>query len=261
MPVARVDEALWDRLVEAFREDPGNVKGAARRVGVTPKTAHRAWHKGYPTRGPWGRKSIRQLVEEERDVATSRLQHERDIQELEEDRRVLEAERDREAMRQRAIDTRAQEGRLVQVTRVSVMNALAAAIKQAEGLGHAMSKLGGSMIAMAMEDKLSPKQTSELTQYMRRYATTLRELTVAGETAMKMERLYLGEPTQTIGIVQDLDMMPLDELVRLAGVQDGIIRRAADRGLVVLPGGRPHVDAEAVQLLPAAHEAGNKQAG
>jgi hypothetical protein len=261
MPVSRVDEVLWDQLVAAFRDDPGNVKGTARRVGVTPKTAKRAWDKGYPTRGAWGLKSIKQLMSEEQSIAQSRLQHEQDAHELEEDRRALEAERDREAMRQRAIDTLVQEGRLVVGTRVAVMNALSAAIKQAEGLGHAMSKLGGAMIDIAMEEKLSPKQVAELTQYMRRYATTLRELTQAGQTAMEMERLYLGEPTQLIGVVQDLDTMPLEDLVKLSGYQDGVLQRAAERGLVLIPGGRARaIDAEAVALLPQPAP-GNKQAG
>ena len=265
MPVSRVDEALWSQLVEAFREDPGNVKGTARRVGVTPKTAKRAWEKGYPSRGAWGAKPIKQLMQEERELAASKLQHEQDRQELEEDRALLEAERDREAMRQRAIDTRAQEGKLVSASRALISAAFGSAMTLArtEGLTHLLSRLGNSMAALATQDgDLTAKQASDAMILLRRYSTTLRELTEAGRTAMEMERLYLGEPTHVIGVVQDLDTMPLDDLVKLAGYQDGLLQRAANRGLVVLPGGKSAaIDAEAVALLPAKPGAGNQQAG
>ncbi len=233
----RVDQACWDKLLEAYREDPGNHSAAARHAGVQRRTARRAWDTGYPER-PWGAKSIRDMIRDEAELARSRLQLEAEQQELAEDKAALEAERDRERTRQHAIQSREQEGKLVQATRVATMNALAAAMKSAEGLSHAMTKLGGKLVELALQsDSLTDKQMSTLSNVLRRYSSTLRELAASGQIAMEMERLYLGEPGQIIGVVNELDTMPIEQLVKMAGYQDELIQDAAKRGLIVLDGG------------------------
>jgi hypothetical protein len=178
------------------------------------------------------------MIRDEAELARSRLQLEADQVELDQDKASLEAERDRERARQHAIQSREQEGKLVQATRVATMNALAAAMKSADGLQHAMTKLGGKLIEVALQtDSLTDKQMTSLSAIMRRYSSTLRELSAAGQTAMQMERLYLGEPGQIIGIVSELDTMPIEELVRLAAQQDEALKRAQSHGLVLLDGG------------------------
>lgn len=233
----RVDQPLWDKLLEAYREDPGNHSAAARHAGVQRRTARRAWDTGYPER-PWGAKSIRDMIRDEAELARSRLQLEADQQELEEDKATLDADRDRERARLHAVQSREQEGKLVVGTRVATMNALAAAMKASDGLTHAMTKLGGKLVEVALQaESLTDKQMSTLSNVLRRYSSTLRELSAAGQTAMEMERLYLGEPSQIIGVTSELDTMPLQELVKLAGYQDELLQDAAKRGLIVLDGG------------------------
>jgi hypothetical protein len=175
---------------------------------------------------------------QEAELARARLQHEEDVAELEVDKAELEAERDREAARQHALTARTEEGKMIRLARVSVMNAITASVRTAEGLQQAMTKLGGSLISKALtNEELSMRDTVAISSIMRRYSSTLRELSQAGQTVMEMERLYLGEPTQIVGIETELDTMPMHELVKLAGYQDKVLHRAAERGLVVLDGG------------------------
>jgi len=42
-----IDHALYDRLLDAFRERPGNISFAARSAGVARDTARRAWQVGW----------------------------------------------------------------------------------------------------------------------------------------------------------------------------------------------------------------------
>jgi hypothetical protein len=235
--VNRVTQDVWDKLLEAYREDPGNHSNAARHAVVQRRTARRAWELGYPDR-PWGLKPIKDLLASEAELARSRLQLEADKEELEEDQIALELERDREASRQHAIRSKEQEGRLIAAARAGSIMGLSAAIEIAPSLQRAMQKLGTALAAIAEDQgSLTAKDVANLSFVMRRYSSTLRELSQAGQIAMEMERLYLGEPSQIIGVTTDLDTMPLQELVKMAGYQDDVLKRAYDRGLIVLDGG------------------------
>jgi len=225
------------KLLAAFRDDPGNYSAAARLACVQRRTARRAYEIGYPDR-PWGLVPIKDLLAKEAELARSRLQLEADQDELDEDIAELDAERDREASRQHAVKTKEQEGQLIASARAGAILGLVAAVKVAPSLGKVMARIGTELEAVAENGLvLSSKEIHGLTAIMRRYSTTLRELALAGQTAMEMERLYLGEPSQIIGVKSEYDEMPLQDLVKLAGYQDGVLKRAQERGLVVLEGG------------------------
>lgn len=232
----RVDQATWDKLLEAYRQDPGNHSAAARYAVVQRRTAKRAYEEGYPDR-PWGAKPIKDLLAMESDIARSRLQLEEEKDELEEDQAALDAERDRERIRQHAIKSREQEGQLIGAARAGAIMGLVAAVKMAPSLQQAMERLGKELVSMAEGGPITHKEMVSLSNIMRRYSATLRELSISGQVAMEMERLYMGEPSQIIGVTTDLDTMPIEELVRMAGYQDSVLKRAQERGLVVLDGG------------------------
>lgn len=234
---ARVDQATWDKLVEAYRDDPGNHSAAARHAVVQRKTAKRAYLQGYPTK-PWGKKPIQQLLDEEVELARSRQQLEEERAELQVDQAQLEADRDREAARQAAVKTKQQEIVLVAGARAAAMNAIAASIKGLPGIASALERLGQELTTMALGGPVTPKELGAISSMGRRYASMLRDLVSAGQMAMEMERLRVGDPTQIIGVETDLDQMPVEDLVRMAGYQDGVLQRAAARGLIVLPGGK-----------------------
>jgi hypothetical protein len=246
-----VDEKTWNKILEGYRNGRGH-KGSAAFAGVLPKTAKHAYERGYPERGPWGEKPIKQLLEEERELAASRLQHVKDREHFEEDRALLASERDREAMRQRAIDVHAAEAKMIATARTLGVNAMAPAIALAktEGLQLFMQRAGQSFAALATQpENLTKKDVEHGILTFRRLMSAYRDLADMQQKVMEMERLHNGQPTQVIGVVDEVDTMPMDDLARLAGYQDGLLQRAAQHGFVVLPGGRgPVVDAESYEL-------------
>lgn len=58
----KLDEKKWQKLVQAFREKPGNILSAAKMVPCDRDTAKRAWLLGYPDRK---KKPIQVMLEEE----------------------------------------------------------------------------------------------------------------------------------------------------------------------------------------------------
>lgn len=233
----RVDQAVFDKLLEAYRLDPGNHSAAARHAAVTRRTAKHAWAVGYPDR-PWGSKPIKDMLADETELARARVELEEERETLEEERLALEAEREREAARQNAIRAKEQEAQLISAARAGALLGLRSAVQAAPGLQKAMVRLGQELEDMSAQGKaLTPKEVAQLSSIMRRYSSTLRELNAAGQISMEMERLFLGEPSKIIGVETEFDSMPLNELVKLAGYQDSVLRRAQERGLVVLEGG------------------------
>lgn len=232
-----VDQELWDALLAAFREEPGNILRAARLCGVTRPTARRAWETGWPNK-PWAKVSIKDLVDQERDIARSRLEIAEERAELEEDREALAAEADRERSRQQAIKAKEEEGKLVQLARGATLVNLNNMIRVAPSMAKLIERLGTELLVMADKPTWENRDRGEASSLLRRFALVVRELNAAGHQAMEMERLFLGEPSQIIGVVTDLDRMSMEELTRSAGYTDGVLQRAAKRGLVVLDGGR-----------------------
>lgn len=234
MSASKVDQATFDKLLEAYRIDPGNHSAASRHANVVRRTARRAWEYGNEAKG-W--RAIKDLVAEDAELAKSRTQLDVERAELDDEIATSEADRDREAVRQHAIAARREEGMMLILARQTSIKALVAAAATSEGLKLAMGRIGKELAAIAEGGPLTKKEMMELSNITRRYSATLKDVIGAGQMAMEMERLYHGEPTEIIGVQTDLDTMPLDELKKLAGYQDGVIQRAAERGLLVLDGG------------------------
>lgn len=230
----RVDQETWDKLVAAYRDDPGNYSAAARICLVQRRTARRAYEVGYPDR-PWGTKSIKQLLLEESELARSRAQLEEDQSQLEDERRALDAERDREAARQHALRAKQEEAVLVGGARAAAMRGLGAAMEAVPGIKAAMKRISDDLIQKAEGGPLTPKELAAMSATARRFSSMLRDLVQSGQMAMEMERLYLGEPTDVVKVVTELDDLPIADLVRMAGYQDQVIQRAAQRGVISLP--------------------------
>jgi len=238
-----IDQATWDKLLAAYREQPGVASHAARSAGVTRPTAQRAWDSGWP-KMPYAKVPISKLIDLERDIARSRMELEDEAAELADDKLMLDAERDRERSRQQAIRSREDEAKLVQAARVSVIMGLASAVKLGPAMQAVMQRMATEMTARASTPDWTRSDRDEALAQMRRFATILQQLNSAGQTAMEMERLFMGEPEKVIGIVHEFESMPMEELMRAAGYTDGILRRAAARGLVGidLPNGKANGD-------------------
>ena len=214
-----ITEELYDSLLRAFREAPGNASYAARLSGCDRRMAKRGWEQGWPA-FDWA-KPIRVMLEREKEAARSqRIQAEREIQ--------AKDRGERERARQDAIKTTGEEARAVQQLRGNAL-----------GLGTITSKMLLAMIPLAERMKVTlesqavtPRECARLIKdlsYITRHAS---EVT---KNALEMERLRLGEPTSVLGVRIE-EMSPADAVKELSNVQH-TLERARAMGWDVLPGG------------------------
>jgi hypothetical protein len=87
-PAPKFSRKTYERILEGFRESPGNVSHAAKFAGSDHKTAKRLWEQGWP-KFTWAR-PLREVIEEERQKALAevsiRLQKEKEMHEAERER-------------------------------------------------------------------------------------------------------------------------------------------------------------------------------
>lgn len=236
----------YDKLLEAYRDQPGNASTAARSAGVTRKTATRAWRTGWPKR-KWP--PIRTVLEEEVRLArAARLeavtlaaahgkspeeavaaavvtpaltgqgarQGNTQLQAAPKDsvhRPGIAAELDRLKAQQDAVEARTQEGQLVKLSRGNTIALMAAtahllksAISRASDLDEELRK---------GEVKMTPQQ---VTKFVTGCAYLAKNAAEAGKLTMEMERLLLGAPTEIIGIRSDrLSLDDARAIIDMAG--------------------------------------------
>ena len=207
----RITEEVYERLVEAFRDKPGNVSNAARLAGCGPLMASRAWEKGWE---PLSLLPIKDVIKEEQLIARGQIEAARLAQ-------ATSKRQERENARKNAIETRQQEGQMVKLTRGNAMQALTVSVE----LGRATRqfsetiqerlKLEQEKVAtwVAYErDRLAghnptppdyarpPLGPEELVNLLNRAADYMAKITQCARQAMEMERLYLGQPTDIVGL-------------------------------------------------------------
>jgi hypothetical protein len=123
-------------------------------------------------------------------------------------------------------DERAHEAQLVRMSRAATLVLLNNITQVAAG-----ASLLGKKVRQALElyadspEPMTLKEAKDTTVLIGRLTTALRQANDAGQTAMEMSRLLLGEPTQILGI-QHLESMGLPEAKRRV--------EAANRALVTL---------------------------
>jgi hypothetical protein len=225
-----IEAKVWDLLLAAWREDPGNLSKAARAAGVSRPTARKALLEGYPGADP-PRRAIKDIVDEEKAAARAALQG--TIEDSARRHALEDAARKRaeaEKARADAVEARRQEASMVRSQRGNILALI--------GIGGTILrgalKLGDS-IRKDLEDAASGAKEMSLEQKMvvltRTGLLTQRIASAAGDV-VKMERLLLGEPTEILGH-KDLGSVGFDEAIRelenAAGVAERIKARRARR--------------------------------
>jgi hypothetical protein len=189
-----------EKLLAAFRTAPGRLAPAARAAGVCSDTAGHAWHKGLIVQGfPQYRRPFRELIAEEQEVARARLAGEQ----AEAARLAAEAEaRRRGTTREKALEDvtqeRVQEAQLVRAARGSTLILLHTVTNLSAGL----DKLGGKVRAVLELEAAKPDDQVDVRLVLRllgQLTTSLRQCNDAGQRALEMSRLLLGEPTSIVG--------------------------------------------------------------
>lgn len=214
MGTRAITQDLYDRLIVAFRTSNQSYANASRLAGCTEGTAKKAFNKGWPRKG-W--LPVKQVLLEEQLAARSALQ-----------RAALAKaemqEKEREQARQQAVQSRQQEGQMVTLLRTNALQGAALAGQLLKG-ARALS----TQVTKQLEDEAKAVPGAELPAGARlaliQRALSVSEAVVrASAETMKMERLYLGEPTDVIAHI-DLtaaDMTGAELETRAAGFADAV---------------------------------------
>lgn len=230
-------EDIYDRLLETFRRVGNHPHEVGRAVGVDYRTAVRAWTLGWPKKKL---ESIQQVIEREQLYARAEIQAKVRERQAVEDRKRQEAS-------ENAAKARAQEGQMVQLARVSALQALTVEsqlVSSARQLSTMLKERVDKMFAAYEEDKKVqasggpeasvPIGLMEGVQYMERIARAMTTINHAAHEAMQMERLHFGAPSVVVGVtgMADPSEMTVAELnARAATVLDALSVAAAAGGL------------------------------
>ncbi|KKN72207.1 hypothetical protein LCGC14_0413440 [marine sediment metagenome] len=238
MSARRITREFYDKLVEAYRENPSNHSNAATHALCDRRTARRGWEKGWsagrnplPWAGP-----ISQLIAEEQTIARARV--------LDERKRAMEpivdaelqTSYDREKAASQAIDARKQEAQMIRLVRAGVTNELASVARMLPGIQK------WAQVAAEQLSETQPDNPAAAVKLMEGLARITDNLSGAADRCMAMERRLLGEPESIVGL--RLPDMSMDDAVRHIEASQRTLARARSMGL--LPAAEVVVDAELV---------------
>jgi len=243
MGLKGITEELYGRLVEAYRDIPGEAQGgvqrAAKAAGCDNRTARKGWEEGFARGWSGARRPIREVIWAEQEVARARLAQQQD----EAQRKALEAEAMAKAETRRgaitdATDSRVEEGRVVRLLRGNALAALGNIARLNQALQKAVVSMHATVEDMVRPDPmtgrprpLTPQEMRSLRDLVSATTTSLRQASDAASKAMECERLLLGEPTRIIGLqIQDLTWAEAQRRVDLAA---RAMARVQQRGLIV----------------------------
>ena len=242
---ARITTQFYDALVDAYRKHPGNHSGASRAVGCNRRTAKRGWEQGWST-FEWAR-PINEVIRDEQELARihierqSRLEMERQemlndptpIGDVARERRDahLTAQLDRAKARDAAVKSRAEEGQMVAGARKSVMQGLGGLLRIGEGVQILADRCNDELKKLAKDPKDFKLASSLAT--IRKYALAIRDINSAAQTAVELERLYLGEPTEILGVqLGSFDDAPMEDVLREIEKGAEAIKEARAQGII-----------------------------
>lgn len=214
---------VYDALVAAFREQPGNGSAAARTVGIEARAALRAWHKGWP-RFEWGRPIKDVIADEQAAARTAQL---RAV-----DERRDQVDKEREQRRSLAVAAYREEGEMIARMRGNVLIGVTL-VRHLVTIGaHVLKDLAEDVGTKGALKDLTPLQKVVLGNSVARSADMLsRACTVVTE----LDRKHYGDPTVAVGDPDD-KLTPQQAAEELAALRRSL-DRAEELGLAVLEGG------------------------
>ena len=239
---------MFDRLISAYRESPGNVEHARRFAGCGRDLAQRAWVRGWPHFR--GGLSIQLVFQDEQRKARAQLLAEQAA-------RSAMADREREDAHKQAVEARKQEGQMVNLARGGSLQGLTIVGQLVAGGRVMAAKVKKLLDEEAAKPDTIPdpihagvtipnpyrmNMTDQLV-ILGRIASISRQLVDMAQQSMEMERLHLGEPAHIIGIRDLSDDMSLEEAdLRLQAAHQAINEAQRAHGFHVVQGGASFAD-------------------
>lgn len=231
---AKISEETYGALIAAFRTFGPQFKEVGRQANVAAPTAKRAWDQGYPANG-WD--PIKLTLEREKVMARAAIAA------------SAKQKQDtfataRENAIQSAAQAKAQEGQMVNLARTGALQALTVAHNLAAAARDLAVVVRRKLTQEAQQpDEIpDPDDASKLIPNPRQISAK-EGLSLLGKVtevqskvnnlaheAMVMERLYLGEPSQVIGVVHNQSEMTLEELEIRVEMATEALKRSKEAG-------------------------------
>lgn len=232
---------MFDKLVEAYREAPGQHKLAGRNAGVFHTTAKKAWDEGWTTFA-WGTVPIKEIIKQEQTIARARAAEIEAARQEAAKRNAADAAVrgqelavqvavDREKIRQDAIESRLDEAKAVRLARANSIATMASLNRLLRSTGDLIK---GAEQRISTNKDMSPLQ---VVKFAKDVSQAVKQTAEATHTAMQMERLLLGDNN---GALNDLpiDMSP-EEAANEIKAAVAALTRAEALGLLEGPDGPP----------------------
>ena len=225
MARCRLTLEQYRRLLEAFREEPGNAARAARIAEVDPRTALRAWHRGWIA-PPWAR-CIEQVVDEEHIAVRARA---RELA-REEERKTALADAtvriEKREARADAVDDRARE---LQASRSTLSGAMTA-LGVVGLLSKPVLRLA-ERLAKLLEGEIDKLNRDEAFALLSQYNVLLSHTSLVAKRAVETARLVAGAPQRIIGhkVLDGTSEIPIqpEKALDFLGSPERVARAAKD---------------------------------
>lgn len=219
-------QELYNAMIAAFRKKPGNCSHVARACGVSRKRATKWWCLGSARQPEY--EPIRRVLAREKAEAQAALEGGK--RERRDDTLHVAAQARREA-----IETRAQQDKLVRMTRAASGSVLATALKLQQD-GDRLADRVRLQIARRLNagDAMTEREALSLLERISKYTRTGTDLM---DRAMRLERLRLGEPQHVTALLTgDVEMTPAEAAIEIRAAGEALLR-AEELGLLMLEGG------------------------
>lgn len=231
--IRRISKAKFDKAVKAFREKPQNYSNAKRAAGISFDSAKRLWFFGIPS-AEFSAPPIKDMLGSEKELGRAERELKKKKDAIEEVRDELADEIRAEAARRDAIDAREKEGQILKLARQNAISSMASLVRIGQGIQVVSQKTLESLNKIANEEDYDHSKGIAV---LRAYAKSIREVASASQTIMEMERLYMGEPTEIVGVTTDIDNLTIEQLAKEIEKTETALDRAQQRGIIVLEGG------------------------
>ena len=198
--------SLYDKLVDAYREAPGNASHAGRLSGVDRRTAQRAWERGWPAY-PWARPIKTVLADEDRLARVRAAEIEARAKSTE--------DADREKERKEAIEARATELSMLKAARHNVMVGLGAAASLTPSI-----QLLAKHVADKIQAGLANVDIKEALIILREHSKLVHRAVFAVDQLVALGRLERGQSTVNVGVAPAADLTYEQALEELEGTAE-----------------------------------------
>lgn len=240
----------YDKLIQAFRAEPGAINQAARLASCSWQLAKRVWSGPRFKHYDWAIPAT-ELFEEERAVAMARAR-EADLERVRQEERRRAAEFD--AAREQQIETLKQENLILKGARGDVLQAVALAAE----LGPAMRNLAKVVNeACKLGPNGEPPQVSakDAMSILGRHALIMQRAVGAAGAVLDQGKVNRGEPTSILGLKSVSSPANYEDALAELEEMEELLVRARDKGI------RPRLVQATGEPVPPLGKGGNRRPG